>query len=81
MVGNLIAGAELSEYRSVELFAIFANQHSRDAEPTEDVLHHKILYLFLNYGGQRFILYPLGEVVDGDDGEFDLTLSRRERSN
>ena len=81
MVGNPIAGEELSKYRSVELSAIVADQHSPDVEPAEDFLLHKIVHPFLSYGGKSFSLYAVGEVVDDDDSEFDLTLGRRERSD
>ena len=81
MIGDPIASAELPEYWCVELSTIVTDKNPGYAEPTEDVSYHEGLYLLLGYGGQRFSLGPLGEVVYGKNDELDLTLCHWERSD
>ena len=60
MIGNPIAGVELSKDQCVERSTIVADQYPWDTKPAEHVLHLEALHLFLGYGCQGFSLDPLG---------------------
>ena len=81
MIGNSIAGAELPKGWRIKLSSVVVDQYPWYADPVEDVLAHKALYLLLNYGYQGLVLCLLGEVVYYDNSKLNLTLCHWERSD
>jgi hypothetical protein len=69
--------AEVPEVLAVELFAVVDCELGRDSESANNVLPEELLGGLQRYYGYYLGLDPLGEVFDGDEGEFEVPLSRR----
>ena len=72
---------EIPEVLAVKLFAIVDCEFGRDSEATDNVLPEELLGGLRRYGGYCSGLNPLGEVLDDNEGEFEVPLSRRQWSN
>jgi hypothetical protein len=69
--------AEIPEVLAVKLFAVVDCELGRDSESANNVLPEELLGGLRCYCGYCPGLDPLGEVLDGDEGEFQVALSRR----
>jgi hypothetical protein len=74
-------GTEIPEVLAVKLFAVVDWEFGRDSKAAENVFPEELLGGLRRYCGYCSGLYPLGEVFDGDEGEFEVPLSRRQWSN
>ena len=72
---------EVPEVLAVKLFAVVDCEFRRDSELADNVLPEELLGGLRRYCGYCSGLDPLGEVLDGDKGEFEVPLSRRQWSN
>jgi hypothetical protein len=72
---------EIPEVLAVKLFAVVDCEFGRDSESTDNVLLEELLGGLRRYGGYCSGLNPLGEVLDGNEGEFEVSLSRRQWSD
>jgi hypothetical protein len=70
---------EIPEVLAVKLFAVVDCEFGRHSEAADNVLLEEILGGLRRYGGYCFGLDPLGEVFNGNEGEFEVPLSRRQR--
>jgi hypothetical protein len=66
---------------AVELFAIVNCELRRDFESADNVLLEKFLGGLRCYRGYCSCLDPLGEILDGDEGELEVPLGRGKRPN
>jgi hypothetical protein len=73
--------AEIPEVLAVELFAVVDCEFVRDSEAADNVLPEEFLSGLRCYCGYCSGLNPLCEIFDGDEGEFEVPLSRRQWSN
>jgi hypothetical protein len=71
---------EIPEVLAVKLFVIIDYELGRDSESADNVLLEELLGGLRSYCGYCSGLDPLGEVLDGDEGEFEVPLSRRQWS-
>jgi hypothetical protein len=69
--------AEIPKVLAVKLFAVVDCELGRDSESANNVLPEELLGGLRCYCGYCPGLDPLGEVLDGDEGEFQVALSRR----
>jgi hypothetical protein len=67
--------AEIPKVLTVKLFAVVDRELGRDSELANDVLPEELLGGLRRYCGYCPGLDPLGEVLDGDEGEFQVPLS------
>jgi hypothetical protein len=72
---------EIPEVLAIKLFAIVDCELRRDSESANNVLPEELLGGLRRYCGYYPGLDPLGEVLDGDEGEFEVPLSRRQWSD
>jgi hypothetical protein len=75
------AKAEIPEVLAVELFAVVDCEFERDSKAADNVLPEEFLSGLRCYCGYCSSLDPLCEIFDGDEGEFEVPLSRRQWSN
>ena len=75
---NLEICIKFSVLRVIELFAIVGDDGLRDAKSANHQLPDKPGVVPLGDGGKGFSLYPLGEVINGDDRELGLASASRE---
>jgi hypothetical protein len=68
---------EIPEVLAVKLFVVVDCELRRDSESANKVLPEELLGGLRHYCGYCPGLDPLGEVLDGDEGEFEVPLSRR----
>ena len=68
--------AEVPKVLAVKLFAIVNCELGRDSESANNVLPEELLGSLRRYCGYCPGLDPLGEVLDGDEGESEIPLSR-----
>jgi hypothetical protein len=73
--------AEIPEVLAVKLFAIVDGEFGRDYESADNVLLEELLGGLRRYCGYCSSLDPLGEVLDDNEGEFEVPLSRRQWSD
>jgi hypothetical protein len=73
-------GAEIPEVLAIKLFAVVDYEFGRNSESADNVLPEELLGGLRRYCGYCSGLDPLGEVLDGDKGEFEVPLSRGQRS-
>jgi hypothetical protein len=73
--------AEIPEVLAVKLFAVVDCEFGRDSEAADNVLPEELLGGLRRYCGYCSGLDPLGEVFNGDEGEFEVPLSRRQWSD
>jgi hypothetical protein len=69
--------AEIPEVLAVKLFVVVDYELRRDSESTNNVLPEELLGGLRRYCGCYPGLDPLGEALDGDEGEFEVPLSLR----
>jgi hypothetical protein len=69
--------AEIPEVLAVKLFVVVDCELRRDSESANNVLTEELLGGLRCYCGYCPGLDPLGEVLDDDEGEFEVPLSRR----
>jgi hypothetical protein len=74
-------GAEIPEVLAVKLFAVVDCEFERDSESADNILPEEFLGGLRRYFGYCSGLDPLGKVLDGNKGEFEVPLSRRQRSD
>jgi hypothetical protein len=72
---------EIPEVLVVKLFVVVDCEFRRHSEAADNVLPEELLGGLRCYCGYCSGLYPLGEVFDGNEGEFEVPLSRRQRSD
>jgi hypothetical protein len=68
---------EIPEVLAVKLFAVVDCEFGRDFESADNVLPEELLGGLRRYCGYCSGLDALGEVLDGNKGEFEVPLSRR----
>jgi hypothetical protein len=68
---------EIPEVLVVKLFAVVDCELGRDSKSVDNVFPEELLGGLRRYCGYCSGLDPLGEVLDGDEGEFEVPLSRR----
>jgi hypothetical protein len=68
--------AEVPEVLAVKLFAIVDCELGRDSESANNVLLEELLGSLQRYCGYCPCLDPLGKILDGDEGELEVPLSR-----
>ena len=73
--------AEIPEVLAVELFAVVDCEFGRDSEAANNVLPEELLGGLRRYYRYCSGLDLFGEVFDGDEGEFEVPLSRRQWSD
>jgi hypothetical protein len=73
--------AEIPEVLAVELFVVVDCEFGRDSEAADNVLLEEFLSGLRCYCGYCSGLNPLCEIFDGDEGEFEVPLSRRQWSD
>jgi hypothetical protein len=64
---------------AVKLFAIVNCELGRDSESADNVLPEEFLGGLRCYRGYCSCLDPLGEILDGDEGELEVPLGRGKR--
>jgi hypothetical protein len=69
---------EIPEVLAIKLFVVVDCEFGRDSESTDNVLPEELLGGLRRYCGYCSSLDPLGEVLDGNEGEFEVPLSRRQ---
>jgi hypothetical protein len=69
-------GAEIPKVLAVELFVVVDCEFGRDSEAADNVLPEEVLSGLRCYCGYYSGLDPLCEIFDGDEGEFEVPLSR-----
>jgi hypothetical protein len=72
---------EIPEVLAVKLFAVVDCEFGRDSESADNVLPEELLGGLRRYCGYCSGLDPLGKVLDGNEGEFEVSLSRRQWSD
>jgi hypothetical protein len=72
---------EIPEVLAVKLFVVVDFELGRDSEAADNVLPEELLGGLRRYCGYCSGLDPLGEVLDGNEGEFEVPLSRRQWSD
>jgi hypothetical protein len=72
---------EIPEVLAVKLFAVVDYEFGRDSKAADNVLLEEILGGLRRYCGYCSGLHPLGEVLDDNEGEFEIPLSRRQWSD
>jgi hypothetical protein len=72
---------EISEVLAVELFVVVDCELGRDSELADNVLPQELLGGLRCYCGYCPGLDPLGEVLNGNEGKFEVPLSRRQWSD
>jgi hypothetical protein len=72
---------EIPEVLAVKLFVVVDCELGRDSESADNVLLEKLLGGLRHYCGYCSGLDPLGEVLNSDEGEFEVPLSHRKWSN
>jgi hypothetical protein len=73
--------AQIPEVLAVKLFAVVDCELTQDSESANNVLPEELLGGLRCYCGYCLGLDPLGEVLDDDEGEFEVPLSRRQWSD
>jgi hypothetical protein len=73
--------AEIPEVLAVKLFAVVDCEFGRDSKSTDNVLLEEFLGGLRRYGGYCSSLDPLGEVLDDNESEIEVSLSRRQWSD
>jgi hypothetical protein len=68
--------AEIPEVLAIKLFAIVDRELGRDSESANNVLPEEFLGSLRRYCRYCPCLDPLGKVLDGDEGELEVPLSR-----
>jgi hypothetical protein len=68
---------EIPEVLAVKLFVVVDCELRRDSESANNFLPEELLGGLRRYCGYCPGLDPLGEVLNGDEGEFEVPLSRR----
>jgi hypothetical protein len=69
--------AEVPEILAIKLFAIVDCELGRDSESANNILPEELLGSLRRYCGYCPGLDPLGKIFDGDEGELEVSLSRR----
>jgi hypothetical protein len=69
--------AEVPEVLAVKLFAVVDCEFERDSKAADNVLLEEFLSSLRCYCGYCSGLDPLCEIFNGDEGEFEIPLSRR----
>jgi hypothetical protein len=64
------------EVLAVKLFAVVNCEVGRDSESANNVLPEEFLGSLRCYRGYCPCLDPLGKILDGDEGELEVTLGR-----
>jgi hypothetical protein len=72
---------EVPEVLAVKLFVVVDCEFGRDSESTDNVLPEELLGGLRRYCGYCSSLDLLGEVLDGNEGEFEVPLSRMQWSD
>jgi hypothetical protein len=72
---------EIPEVLAIKLFAVVDCEFGWESESTDNILPKELLGGLRCYCGYCLGLDPLGEVLDGNEGEFEVPLSRRQWSN
>ena len=72
---------KIPEVLAVKLFAVVDCEFGRDSESANNVLPEELLGDLRRYGGYCSGLDPLGKVLDGNKGKFEISLSRRQWSD
>jgi hypothetical protein len=72
---------EIPEVLAVKLFAVVDCEFGQDSESADNVLPEELLGGLRRYCGYCSGLDPLGKVLDGNEGEFEVSLSRRQWSD
>ena len=75
---NLEVGTELPVLGVVKLFTVVGDDGLRNAKPVIDRLPDELGGVPLGDGGKGCCLYPLGEVINGDDRELGHASASRE---
>jgi hypothetical protein len=70
--------AKIPEVLAIELFAVVDYEFGWDSEAADNVLPEEFLSGLRCYYGYCSSLDPLCEIFDGDEGEFEVPLSRRQ---
>jgi hypothetical protein len=70
---------EIPEVLAVKLFAVVDCEFGQDSESADNVFPKELLGGLRRYCGYCSGLDPLGEVLNGNEGEFEVPLSRRQR--
>jgi hypothetical protein len=73
--------AEIPEVLAVELFTVVDYEFGRDSEAADNVLPEEFLSGLRCYCGYYSGFDPLCEIFDGNKGEFEVPLSRRQWSD
>jgi hypothetical protein len=73
--------AEIPEVLAVKLFAVVDCEFGRGSELADNVLLEELLGDLRCYGGYCSDLDSLGKVLDGNEGKFEVSLSRRQWSD
>jgi hypothetical protein len=68
---------EIPKVLAVKLFAVVDCEFGRDSEAADNVLPEELLGGLRLYCGYCSGLDPLGEVFNGNEGEFEVPLRRR----
>jgi hypothetical protein len=72
---------EIPEVLAVKLFAVVDCEFERGSKSADNVLPEELLGGLRRYCGYCSGLDPLGEVLNGNKGEFEVPLSRRQWSD
>ena len=73
--------ADISYSRVVKLCSVVGHNRGGDTVPAYDVLPDEVRRVCFSYSGKRLGLYPLSEVVNGDNGIFVLPWRSRKLAN
>jgi hypothetical protein len=74
-------GIEIPEVLAVKLFVVVNSEFEQDSKAADNVLPEELLGGLRCYCGYYSGLDPLGEVFNGNVGEFEVPLSRRQWTN
>jgi hypothetical protein len=74
-------GTEIPEVLAVKLFAVVDYEFRRDSKLADNILPEELLGGLRRYCGYCSGLDSLGEVLDDNEGEFEVPLSHRQRSD
>jgi hypothetical protein len=72
---------EIPKVLAIKQFAVVDCEFGRDSESADNVLPENLLGGLRRYGGYCSGLNPFGEVLDDNEGEFEVSLSRRQWSD
>ena len=80
MIGDGEIRAKEFESVIVELFGIIRDDYPWDPKSANDIFPNKIFNVSFSDFGEKFRFYPLGEVIYGENKNFSLSWSLRQRS-